>query len=64
MTFHVHLATELIDQIRRSDAVPDVKILVGGYPFNTAPDLWRRVGADGCARNAQEAVGVASRLLV
>jgi methanogenic corrinoid protein MtbC1 len=63
MTFHVHLVTELVDQIRRSDAMAGVKILVGGYPFNTAPDLWRRVGADGCARNAQEAVAVASRLV-
>jgi methylmalonyl-CoA mutase cobalamin-binding domain/chain len=64
MTFHVHLVTELIDRIRRSDAVPEVKILVGGYPFNTAPDLWRRVGADGFARNAQEAVTVANQLVV
>jgi methylmalonyl-CoA mutase cobalamin-binding domain/chain len=63
MTFHVHLVTELIDQIRRSDAVPPVKILVGGYPFNTVPDLWRRVGADGCARDAQEAVVVANQLV-
>jgi methylmalonyl-CoA mutase cobalamin-binding domain/chain len=64
MTFHVHLVAELIDQVRRSGAVARVKILVGGYPFNTAPDLWRRVRADGCARNAQEAVAVASRLVV
>ena len=63
MTFHVHLVTKLIDQVRRSDAGARVKILVGGYPFNTAPELWRRVGADGCARDAQEAVAVASQLV-
>jgi methylmalonyl-CoA mutase cobalamin-binding domain/chain len=63
MTFHVHLVTELIEQVRRSDVGARVKILVGGYPFNAAPELWRQVGADGCAPDAQEAVAVASRLV-
>ena len=37
-------------------------ILVGGYPFLLSPDLWRRVGADGFASDAQQAVQVANAL--
>jgi methanogenic corrinoid protein MtbC1 len=36
--------------------------MVGGYPFNIAPDLWKTVGADAFARDAMEAVAVAARL--
>jgi methanogenic corrinoid protein MtbC1 len=40
-----------------------VLVLVGGYPFNLAPDLWRRIGADGWAPDAQLAVERAGELL-
>jgi methylmalonyl-CoA mutase cobalamin-binding domain/chain len=36
-------------------------ILVGGYPFNRDKDLWRKLGADGSAHNAAEAVMIAER---
>ena len=61
MTFHVERVRELIAAARRSGL--QVRILVGGYPFNIAPELWRSVGADGYAPNAQEAITVATRLL-
>ncbi|NUQ36819.1 MAG: cobalamin B12-binding domain-containing protein [Caldilineales bacterium] len=61
MTFHVPLVRELVQETRRSGL--DVRILVGGYPFNLAPQLWRSVGADGYAADAQEAVAVAARLI-
>jgi methanogenic corrinoid protein MtbC1 len=41
----------------------EIKILVGGYPFNVAPDLWQELGADGQANDAGEAVGLANRML-
>jgi methanogenic corrinoid protein MtbC1 len=63
MTFHVRAVEALIDQVRRSDVGARVKILVGGYPFHVAPELWRRLGADGCGRDAQEAIAVADRLV-
>ena len=28
------------------------RIIVGGAPFRLDPELWRRVGADGCCKNA------------
>ncbi len=63
ITFHMSAVTELIARVRASDRRKDIKILVGGYPFNIAPELWKKVGADGCAHDAQDAVGVANRLL-
>lgn len=41
----------------------DLKILAGGLPFNNLPDLWKSVGADGSARNADEAVDAAGRII-
>ncbi len=63
ITFHTRAVADLIERVRTSDAGAQVKILVGGYPFNAAPELWRRVGADGFARGAQEAVTLAHRLV-
>jgi methanogenic corrinoid protein MtbC1 len=63
MTFHVRAVRDLITAVRASPACEGVKILVGGYPFNVAPQLWRAVGADGSAGDAQAAVALAQRLL-
>jgi methanogenic corrinoid protein MtbC1 len=62
ISFHVSKVVELIAQIR-SASQPSVKIMVGGYPFNVASGLWKQVGADGYAPNAQEAVLVANNLV-
>jgi len=61
MSFHVRGVTELIAAVR--SRLSGVKVLVGGYPFNVDPDLWRRIGADGSARDAQEAIELAGRLV-
>jgi methanogenic corrinoid protein MtbC1 len=60
MTFHVREVIALIEGVRACEMGGRTKILVGGYPFNLSRDLWRQVGADGCALNAQEAVDVAA----
>jgi len=60
ITMNVSQVTDMIEQVRESEAGEDIKIIVGGYPFNVAPDLWREVGADGYARDAQEAISVAN----
>jgi methylmalonyl-CoA mutase cobalamin-binding domain/chain len=62
MTYHVGHVRALIDHIRSSSVEHDVRILVGGYPFNVSTSLWKTVGADGYARDAQQAVGVADGL--
>ncbi|WP_440119782.1 cobalamin B12-binding domain-containing protein [Paenibacillus sp. QZ-Y1] len=62
MTYHLHLAKELIQFIRNHPATAHVKILVG-YPFNMDQDLWRTIGADAYAPGADEAVEVVERLM-
>lgn len=60
---HIRSAEKLIAEIRASDA-GRVHILVGGAPFNLAPFLWRRIGADGCAADAESALRLAQDLLI
>ncbi len=56
MTFHIPAVREVIAAVRL--ARPETRILVGGYAFKIAPNLWRDVGADYWARNASEAVSL------
>ncbi len=60
MTFHIRAVENLIATVRASADSNNVKILVGGYPFNLVPELWKRVGADAYAADASEAIAVAS----
>jgi methanogenic corrinoid protein MtbC1 len=62
ITPHVRAAAGLIEAVRSSAESAGVKIIVGGYPFNVAPELWQRIGADAFAHNALESVAVASQL--
>lgn len=64
MTYHVPLVEELITAIHNHPECSSVKILVGGYPFNIAPNLWQAVQADGYAQNPQQAVELAENLLL
>ena len=63
MAFHVNDIAEIIGLLRADTALADTRVLVGGYPFNVAPDLWRRVGADGYAPDATTAPLVAAELI-
>jgi methanogenic corrinoid protein MtbC1 len=63
MTFHVGAVEDLIQRVRKESACAGVKILVGGHPFNLAPDLWHVVNADGTARDAEQAIVLAGQLL-
>ncbi|MCC6676038.1 MAG: cobalamin-dependent protein [Phycisphaerales bacterium] len=53
------------DTIRlvRTQGPAGLRILVGGAAFASAPDLWRRWGADGWAASASDAVAEADRLV-
>jgi len=63
ITPHLKLVRELIADVRAAPDCGAVKILVGGYPFRIGPDLWQRLGADGCAQDAATAVELANRLV-
>ncbi len=60
---HLRAVSTLIKAVRANDACRDVRILVGGYPFAAKPDLWREMGADGTAVDAQAAIALAGELL-
>jgi methanogenic corrinoid protein MtbC1 len=62
ITAYLSQAEELIARVREIHG-GQVKILVGGYPFNLSETLWQTVGADGFGRDAQHALEVANRLV-
>ena len=63
ITYYVSEVKQLIQKIRNAPEISSTKILVGGYPFLVAPELWKTVGADGFAINAQQAVHIAKELI-
>lgn len=63
MTFHIRHVRELIEAIRAEEELKDVKIMVGGYPFNVAPELSKDVGADDFAPDALRALEIAAKLV-
>jgi methanogenic corrinoid protein MtbC1 len=62
MAFHLPVVRYLVRSLRADPKTVNVKIIVGGYPFNIVPDLWKQVGADAFAGNADDAVAAANRL--
>ena len=60
---HVEAIRDLIRVVRQHPSGGHVRILAGGYPFNRDPELWRYVGADGSARDAQQAITLANQLV-
>lgn len=63
MSYHLPEIAAVIEELRGTEYGRDVRVIVGGYPFNLAPDLWSKVGADGCAGDAREAIRLASALV-
>lgn len=63
LPIYVSEAAALIKKIRGNENLANLKIMVGGYPFITIPDLWKKVEADGFAQNAQDAITTANELL-
>ncbi len=63
ISYHVEAVRDLISAVRRDPAVSRVTILAGGYPFNQDPELWRKVGADGSAADAQQAIALANEIV-
>ena len=55
-------AITIINSIKSSSENNRVKIMVGGYPFNKDIELWKKVGADCFASDAESAVNVAGEL--
>ncbi|MCB2294504.1 response regulator [Clostridium algoriphilum] len=54
MIFNLQNVKEIIEEVRNIEELKDIKILVGGYPFNMDKELWKKMGADLYAPNAIE----------
>jgi len=63
MPYHVDEVGKLIRAVRLDPACARIRILAGGHPFNRNPELWRQVGADGTASDAQQAIVLANRMV-
>ncbi|MBM7557246.1 cobalamin B12-binding domain-containing protein [Halanaerobacter jeridensis] len=55
-------AVLLIEELRSNEKI-ETKIIVGGYPFNVQVDLWKEIGADAYAPDAEKAVKVIQNLI-
>jgi len=62
-SMHLIDLKSLIQAVRTHHQTKHMKILVGGKIFNETPDLWKKIGADGYAVNAEEAVQLGLDLL-
>jgi len=65
VTMHDRLesAKKLIDAVHASSKAGDISVLVGGYTFLHVDALWRKIGADGTAADAQQAIRIADELI-
>ena len=59
MGFHLHAVQDLIETVRSDPLCGRLRVMVGGRPFSVDPALWRAVGADGAAADADAAVALA-----
>lgn len=63
MSFDIHKVEALIKKIKSDASLGNLKVMVGGHPFNEVSELWKHVGADGCAKNAKEAIKLANQMM-
>jgi methanogenic corrinoid protein MtbC1 len=64
ITYNIPEVSKLINSIKSSDVGSNIKILVGGRPFNISQELWKKVGADGYAPDAEKAIEKAHQMIL
>jgi methanogenic corrinoid protein MtbC1 len=64
MPLHLEKADKLIKAIQLDEDINDLNILVGGYPFRLETELWKKIGADGSATSAKEAIKMATKMVI
>lgn len=62
MAFNLHEIKTVIDSSRQNS--PNMKVFVGGYAFNKNPALYKAVGADFYASDAETALEKAKKILI
>lgn len=63
ISYNIGAAQQVIRDVRSEPGCDRTRIIVGGYPFRVAPELWKTVGADGYAEDAAGAIALAERLV-
>lgn len=63
MTRNLHATKACIDTLRNTEKGEHVKILLGGLAFDASDNAWKKLGADGCAYSADEAVEIGAKLV-
>jgi methanogenic corrinoid protein MtbC1 len=63
MTYHLGTAAKLVEHLRGDPRSGGVRIIVGGYVFQHHEELWRSLGVDGCAADADAAVQIGNELV-
>jgi MerR family transcriptional regulator, light-induced transcriptional regulator len=60
---HIASVAEVIRVFRARTDLAGAKVIVGGRAFRSAPDLWRSIGADAYAANADECLALLDGLV-
>ncbi|HEX2834148.1 MAG TPA: cobalamin-dependent protein [Thermoanaerobaculia bacterium] len=58
---HLPEVADVVRQVRARRELEKMKILVGGRAFRNAPDLWRTIGADAYAADADECLATVAQ---
>jgi methanogenic corrinoid protein MtbC1 len=59
---HIESTAEVVRVVRARPELAEMKVIVGGRAFRNAPSLWRTIGADGYAADADHGVALAREL--
>jgi methanogenic corrinoid protein MtbC1 len=59
---HLSAVSEVITHFRGRTELAQSKVVVGGRAFRTAPEVWRTIGADGYAANADDCLALIDRI--
>ncbi|MBX3364879.1 MAG: cobalamin-dependent protein [Phycisphaeraceae bacterium] len=63
MAPQIEACRESIAHLRHTPDTSTLPVIVGGRPFASSGDLWKKIGADAYARSPDEAVTLGERLL-
>jgi methanogenic corrinoid protein MtbC1 len=59
---HIASVADVIREFRARPELAQAKVIVGGRAFQSAPEVWRTIGADAYASNTDECLTVLERL--
>jgi methanogenic corrinoid protein MtbC1 len=59
--FNLDKARQVIQMIKEDHETSAIKVMIGGLAFNDMPQLWKTIGADGYAANAEDALFISNK---